>query len=89
MGSVGIHMIKKRYLKRIDNIRQEVGRSKSKNKMKSCIFSNTEVIYPSRCNAFLHFRSIDGTCNNLRNPTWGAAYEPYRRLAGHNYGDGG
>ncbi|XP_069997524.1 salivary peroxidase/catechol oxidase [Penaeus vannamei] len=47
-----------------------------------------EVIYPSRCNAFLHFRSIDGTCNNLRNPTWGAAYEPYRRLAGHNYGDG-
>ncbi|XP_037796031.1 chorion peroxidase-like isoform X1 [Penaeus monodon] len=52
------------------------------------VLCNTEHGNPSLCNEFLHYRSSDGTCNNLQNQSWGAAYMPYRRLAGHDYGDG-
>ena len=33
------------------------------------------------------YRTIDGTCNNLRNPLWGAAHAPFRRLLSPNYED--
>ncbi|XP_038220492.1 peroxidase-like isoform X1 [Zerene cesonia] len=34
------------------------------------------------------YRSIDGTCNNLQNPSLGAPQTPYNRLLPFNYGDG-
>ncbi|KAF5283068.1 hypothetical protein FQR65_LT14085 [Abscondita terminalis] len=34
------------------------------------------------------YRSIDGSCNNLAQPTWGAASTPYGRLLPPKYGDG-
>ena len=34
------------------------------------------------------FRTIDGTCNNLNNPTLGAAFTPFGRLIGAVYEDG-
>ncbi|XP_037782099.1 peroxidase-like [Penaeus monodon] len=43
---------------------------------------------PSNCDRFSRYRSADGTCNNLKNPTWGAAFMPYGRFAEYDYGDG-
>lgn len=34
------------------------------------------------------YRSYDGSCNNLRNPTWGLANTRYGRLIRPRYGDG-
>nr|XP_045600702.1 peroxidase-like [Procambarus clarkii] len=34
------------------------------------------------------YRSVDGTCNNLKNPTWGASFTPFRRALPPEYGDG-
>ncbi|XP_048489572.1 peroxidase isoform X2 [Plutella xylostella] len=34
------------------------------------------------------YRSIDGTCNNLRRPAWGVPQTPYGRLLPYNYADG-
>ncbi|CAK1579404.1 unnamed protein product [Parnassius mnemosyne] len=34
------------------------------------------------------YRSFDGTCNNLENPFWGAAKEPYAELVNNSYADG-
>ncbi|XP_043246225.1 peroxidase-like [Amphibalanus amphitrite] len=34
------------------------------------------------------YRTIDGTCNNLDNPTWGAARTTFRRLLAPHYIDG-
>ncbi|XP_029047314.2 peroxidase [Osmia bicornis bicornis] len=34
------------------------------------------------------YRSFDGSCNNLHNPTWGMANTRYGRLLPANYGDG-
>lgn len=34
------------------------------------------------------FRTLDGTCNNLKNPLWGSANMRYGRLLTPRYGDG-
>ena len=34
------------------------------------------------------YRSIDGTCNNLANPLWGASLTAFRRLLPAQYEDG-
>ncbi len=34
------------------------------------------------------YRTIDGTCNNLKRPTWGAANTPFQRLILPQYEDG-
>ncbi|KAK7084498.1 hypothetical protein SK128_008779, partial [Halocaridina rubra] len=34
------------------------------------------------------YRRIDGTCNNLQNPLWGASFIPFRRAILPEYGDG-
>lgn len=34
------------------------------------------------------YRSIDGTCNNLQHPTWGASLTEFRRILKPIYEDG-
>lgn len=34
------------------------------------------------------YRALDGTCNNLARPAWGAPQTPYGRLIPYNYADG-
>ncbi|XP_045535427.1 peroxidase [Papilio machaon] len=48
---------------------------------------NTCPIGPRYCSNS-RYRSIDGSCNNLQNPTWGMAQTPYGRLTKYNYADG-
>jgi peroxidase len=33
------------------------------------------------------YRRVDGLCNNLEKPTWGAAHTPFQRLIGPLYSD--
>ncbi|XP_042870127.1 chorion peroxidase-like isoform X2 [Penaeus japonicus] len=40
------------------------------------------------CSASFPYRSIDGSCNNLANPKWGAARIPFRRFIAPAYEDG-
>ena len=39
------------------------------------------------CPANDKFRTLDGTCNNLFKPYWGAALQPYRRILVAEYND--
>ncbi|XP_068679732.1 peroxidase mlt-7-like [Montipora foliosa] len=41
-----------------------------------------------KCDKTAEFRTIDGTCNNLDNPLFGAAHTPFGRLILPDYGDG-
>ncbi|XP_037793052.1 chorion peroxidase-like [Penaeus monodon] len=43
---------------------------------------------PTDCKAFRHYRSIDGTCNNLAFPTWGSTFTPLLRVTPSFYSDG-
>ncbi|XP_042893882.1 peroxidase-like [Penaeus japonicus] len=40
------------------------------------------------CNPNMRYRTANGSCNNLNNPSWGAAFRPFRRAAPPDYGDG-
>ncbi|XP_023931566.1 peroxidasin-like, partial [Lingula anatina] len=40
------------------------------------------------CDPYAKYRTINGSCNNLRNPGWGQSFKPMRRLLPANYGDG-
>ncbi|KAJ7333675.1 heme peroxidase [Desmophyllum pertusum] len=40
-----------------------------------------------KCNPDERYRSIDGTCNNLENPKWGAALTAFERIEFPDYGD--
>ena len=39
------------------------------------------------CNNNERFRRIDGSCNNVHNPLFGAVDTPFQRIAGADYGD--
>ncbi|KAJ7385166.1 heme peroxidase [Desmophyllum pertusum] len=41
-----------------------------------------------KCNPRERYRSIDGTCNNLENPKWGAALSAFERIEFPDYADG-
>ena len=40
-----------------------------------------------KCNPHQRFRAIDGTCNNLENPKWGATLIAFERIEGPDYAD--
>jgi len=41
-----------------------------------------------KCDPTAKYRSINGSCNNLETPTWGAAKTPFLRMIDANYSDG-
>ncbi|XP_001944613.1 peroxidase [Acyrthosiphon pisum] len=41
-----------------------------------------------KCDPNAKYRSINGSCNNLKTPTWGAAATPFLRLLDANFSDG-
>nr|XP_045607168.1 chorion peroxidase-like [Procambarus clarkii] len=43
---------------------------------------------PPRCSPLYPYRFVDGSCNNLRNPKWGAAMTPFVRYLVPAYEDG-
>ncbi|KAG8178618.1 hypothetical protein JTE90_014209 [Oedothorax gibbosus] len=44
--------------------------------------------FNATCDPDSKYRTYDGSCNNLRNPLWGAAPSCYLRLVDPDYGDG-
>jgi hypothetical protein len=50
---------------------------------KFCPFRNM-----TKCDPSYPYRSFDGSCNNLKNPWWGQAEMPYKRLLIPDYADG-
>jgi len=51
-------------------------------------FCRKEEMLPIACDRNARYRSIDGTCNNLQNPYWGASFTVFDRLAPALYEDG-
>jgi hypothetical protein len=51
-------------------------------------FCRKEEMIPISCDRNSRYRSIDGTCNNLQNPYWGASFTVFDRLAPALYEDG-
>ena len=41
-----------------------------------------------KCDEYNPWRRIDGSCNNLQKPWWGASTTPYQRFAEPAYDDG-
>ncbi|XP_053597981.1 peroxidase [Microplitis demolitor] len=65
-----------------NNNNNNIGTSKSKNPW-TC-----DRTKPQSCTQELPYRSFDGSCNNLENPTWGMAKTRYARLLPPIYSDG-
>lgn len=40
------------------------------------------------CHRFLKYRSFEGSCNNLKYPSWGNRTQPYSRITARTYADG-
>ncbi|XP_053676626.1 peroxidase-like [Anopheles nili] len=49
-------------------------------------FAGQDVL--GQCDYNSPYRTFDGTCNNLQNPSWGSANTAYGRLISPEYGDG-
>ena len=45
----------------------------------------TQTVAPEQCDVDARFRTANGQCNNLQNPTWGSALSCQRRLLPANY----
>jgi peroxidase len=43
---------------------------------------------PQNCRPDYIYRTVEGNCNNLKNPLWGKSFEPMRRLLPSKYADG-
>lgn len=44
--------------------------------------------HPAPCSKEEKYRRVDGACNNLKEPTWGASFTPFRRMLPSDYADG-
>ena len=76
-------MIVKCAFKRLSNAADPI---QELNKLKApamfCPFNKT-----IRCDTAFPYRTLDGSCNNLRNLWWGQAETPYKRLLEPDYAD--
>ncbi|KAK3095477.1 hypothetical protein FSP39_015149 [Pinctada imbricata] len=52
------------------------------------IFSKTNQVSPEKCSKNSQYRTYDGSCNNLANPTWGMAGQTQLRMMPAEYNDG-
>ena len=50
-----------------------------------CLQQKSEI---SECDARAHFRTIDGSCNNLMKPSFGRSQTPLQRILRNAYADG-
>ncbi|XP_076046647.1 salivary peroxidase/catechol oxidase-like isoform X2 [Oratosquilla oratoria] len=50
--------------------------------------SENQRSHPTRCDEKALYRSADGSCNNLKNPLWGASFTAFRRGLPAIYDDG-
>lgn len=46
------------------------------------------AVHSIECDEKSKYRSIDGTCNNIENPSWGSAMTAYTRVLFSQYFDG-
>lgn len=46
------------------------------------------AVHSVACDETARYRSIDGTCNNIENPSWGSAMTAYTRVVFSQYFDG-
>ncbi len=55
--------------------------------MDECPFpTNMDTLTPM-CDALSRYRTIDGSCNNLRYPLWGKSFRPMNRFLPAEYSD--
>jgi len=40
------------------------------------------------CDPNSKYRTVDGSCNNLKNPSWGASMTPFYRYINPEFSDG-
>lgn len=40
------------------------------------------------CDSYAKYRTVNGSCNNLQNPTWGASMTPFYRYIDPEFSDG-
>ncbi|XP_042870130.1 chorion peroxidase-like isoform X2 [Penaeus japonicus] len=77
------------------NVRQALAQESSALPQEECqrrveTLAGCDLVEPPtpRCSPAFPYRSIDGSCNNLANPRWGAAMIPFRRFLDPAYEDG-
>lgn len=51
------------------------------------VFSQECGSGPNFCHTEIKYRSLDGSCNNLKNPKWGSAGSEYGRILPANFSD--
>ena len=54
----------------------------------SCIIACLAILFSTTTAKAITLRSLDGSGNNVANPTWGQVDIPYERFSGFNYEDG-
>ncbi|XP_034944440.1 peroxidase-like [Chelonus insularis] len=61
--------------------------SRNGNKNSYPLFNECDINFTLTCSRDLSYRTYDGSCNNLLNPTWGMAQTRYARLLPPIYSD--
>ena len=60
------------------------GISRSKRQVDECPMTKRDI----HCDKRALYRSIDGSCNNIRHPEWGQANQPLARMLDPQYNEG-
>lgn len=71
-----------------EQIREGLAETDLRSILEGTDVQNCEAQFNFTCRQTDRFRSFDGTCNNLRNPSWGMASSCFERLVDPDYADG-